>query len=129
MIDLNRVVLVGHVVRDPKSRTLPSGEFVARFSVATNYARRSKAGTPPERGVDFHEVIAWRDLAHLVMDRLLGGHLVYVEGKLRHREYVNRLGVKVRTSEIVLSRVMLGRPPKNRLPQAAVDNESQAASQ
>lgn len=108
-MDLNRATLLGHVVHSPKSRTLPSGDTIARFSLATNFASRDPQTKVTKQGVEYHEVTAFGPLADVVLKHVGGGMQLYVEGRLHNREYVGRGGVKLRTTEIVLSQlVMMG---------------------
>ena len=106
-MDLNRATLLGHVVHTPKSRKLPSGDVVARFSLATNSISRDPRTMETKRGVDYHEITAFGRLAGVVLRYVTGGMHLFVEGKLHHREYVGKGGAKVRTTEIVLSEIVL----------------------
>lgn len=106
-MDFNRTILAGHVVHAPKSRRLPSGDTVARFSLATNsvsLAPRTKETAP---GVDYHEITAFGRLADIVLKYVRGGKRLLVEGRLHNREYVGKNGVKVKTTEIVASQIVL----------------------
>lgn len=108
-MDLNRATLLGHVVHTPRSRKLPSGDTMARFSLATNSISRDPRTMETKRGVDYHEIAAFGRLAGVVLRYVTSGMHLLVEGKLRNREYVGKGGVKVKTTEIVLAQlVMLG---------------------
>ena len=109
-MDLNRATLIGHVVHSPKSRTLPSGDTIARFSLATNFVSRDPRTRETRQGVEYHEIAAFGPMAGVVLRHVGGGMHLYVEGRLHNREYLGRGGVKLRATEIVLTQlVMLGR--------------------
>ena len=63
-----------------------------------------------KRGVDYHEIVAFGRLADVVLKYVTGGMRLLVEGKLHNREYVGKGGVKVRSTEIVVSQIVLLSP-------------------
>jgi single-strand DNA-binding protein len=106
-MSLNRAMLIGYVGQDLEDlRYLPtSGQPVASFSVATDESFADKNGTKQER-VDWHQVVVYGRLAEICKEYLTKGRKVFVEGRLRTREYEakNNGGKRYRT-EIIAQRV------------------------
>jgi single-strand DNA-binding protein len=108
---LNRVMLIGNLGRDPEIRYTKEGVPVATFTIATNEYFRDKSGEKVVK-TEWHRVVAWRKLAEWVVQFLSKGKQVYVEGKIRTREYDDKSGIKRRVTEIVALRIqLLGVPP------------------
>ncbi|MEK7637691.1 MAG: single-stranded DNA-binding protein, partial [Patescibacteria group bacterium] len=72
-MDLNKVTLIGNMVRDPESRSLRTGAHITRFSVATNYAWQDAKTKVKKEAVDFHNVIAWGKLGDIVQQYVKKG--------------------------------------------------------
>ncbi len=100
MSNVNRVILIGRLGKDPEVRYTADGVAVASFSLATSETRKNKDGTKNER-TEWHRIVAWRKLAEIVAEYLKKGSLVYIEGKIQSREYEGKDGVKRRAFEIV----------------------------
>jgi single-strand DNA-binding protein len=113
-MSLNRAMLIGYVGHDLEElRYLPSGQPLASFSVATDENFTDKNGDKQER-VDWHQVVVYGKLALICKEYLAKGRHVYVEGRLRTREYEARdnVGKRYRT-EIIAQRVQfLGARPE-----------------
>lgn len=88
---INKVVLIGHLGKDPEVRTLESGATYAKFSVATSEAYKDKNGEW-QNITEWHNIILWRDLAERSERQLKKGSLVYIEGKLTSRSYQDQEG-------------------------------------
>ena len=101
-MSLNRVTLIGHLGQDPELRHLPtSGQPVASFSVATDEAYTDKQGQRQER-TDWHHIVVFGKAAESCKEYLNKGRQVYVEGRLRTREYEARNhGGKRQRTEII----------------------------
>jgi single-strand DNA-binding protein len=111
MASLNKVMLIGNLGRDPEIRFTPEGSQVASFSIATSENWTDKSGTRQER-TEWHNVVAWNKLAELAKRYLQKGRQVYVEGRIRTREWDDRDGNKRKTTEIIASNmVLLGARP------------------
>ncbi len=106
MASLNKVMLIGNLGRDPEIRYTPDGSPVANFSLATTDYWTDKSGTRQEK-TEWHNIVAWSRLADLSKRFLTKGRQVYVEGRLRTREWTDRDGNKRRTTEIVASQMVL----------------------
>jgi single-strand DNA-binding protein len=99
---VNKVILIGNLGKDPEFRKLESGASVARFSVATNENYKDKNGDWQSQ-TEWHDVVAWRNLAEKAESTLKKGATVYVEGKLSTRSWEDSEGNKKRTTEVVAS--------------------------
>ena len=78
---MNKVILIGNVGRDPEMRYTPQGQAVTSFSVATSY------GKGDDKATEWFNCSAWGKQAELTNDYLRKGNQVYVEGRIRSREY------------------------------------------
>src|SRR3990172_8331718 len=81
---LNRVMLIGHLGRDPEMRTTPSGRPVTTFLLATSRAWHSTDGERHE-DTEWFNIVAWGSLAEICQEHLRKGQRVYVEGRLQTR--------------------------------------------
>lgn len=103
---LNKVMIIGHLGRDPEMRYTPSGKPVTTFTVATS---RSWNSTDGERHTEteWFNVVAWGNLAEICKQYLIKGQQVYVEGRLQTRRWEDNDGVKHTTVEIVANEMMM----------------------
>ncbi len=92
--------MIGNLGRDPEIRTLETGAMVAKFSVATDEGYRDTSGNWVDR-VEWHEVVAWRQLADRAQAVLKKGMLIYVEGKLSTRKWKDQNDVERYRTEVV----------------------------
>ena len=99
---LNKVQLIGRTGKDPEVKHLDSGQVVASFSLATTEKFKDKSGETKEK-TEWHNCQAWGKLGEIIEKYLTKGKLIFVEGKIQYREYENKEGQKVRTTDIVLS--------------------------
>jgi single-strand DNA-binding protein len=106
MSSLNKVMLIGRLGKDPEVRYTPDGAPVANFSLATSESWTDKSGTRQEK-TEWHNIVAWSKLADLSKRYLTKGRQVYIEGRLRTREWDDKDGNKRRTTEIVASQMVL----------------------
>ena len=88
--NLNKVMLIGNLTRDPEVRYTPQGNAVASFVIATN--REWVTQGEKKQSVDFHNVVAWNKLAEICGQLLKKGVKVYVEGRLQTRDWVGEDG-------------------------------------
>jgi single-strand DNA-binding protein len=105
MSSLNKVMLIGRLGKDPEVRHTPEGTPVATFSLATSDFWVDKSGTRQER-TEWHNIVAWNKLAELSRRYLAKGRQVYVEGKIRTREWDDKDGNKRRTTEIIANQIL-----------------------
>jgi single-strand DNA-binding protein len=97
---VNRVILIGNLGRDPEVRRLENGAVVAKFSVATNKNYKDKTGEWQSQ-TEWHDVVAWRNLAERAESQLTKGSQVYIEGELTHRTWQDKDGNNRKTTEVV----------------------------
>jgi single-strand DNA-binding protein len=113
LMSLNRAMIIGNLGQDPEIRYTPSGLPVVNFSLATDERYLDKDGKRQE-GVQWHRIVVIGKLALACNEYLKKGREVFVEGRLRTREWENN-GSNVQHTEIVASRVQfLGTPPAER---------------
>jgi single-strand DNA-binding protein len=115
-MSLNRAMVIGYLGHDPETRFLPSGQPVVSFSVATDESFTDKNGEKQER-VEWHSIVAFARLGEICAEHLKKGKQVFVEGRIRTREYeAKNNGGKRQRTEIVASRVQfLGPPPEGKV--------------
>jgi single-strand DNA-binding protein len=107
---INRVILVGNLTRDAESTTGPA-TTLTRMRIATNTVWRDADGARQE-SAEFHSVVAFGKLGEICASYCLKGRRVYIEGRLRTREYEGNDGVRRHTTEVVAEIMkLLDRPP------------------
>jgi single-strand DNA-binding protein len=111
MAGVNKVILVGNLGKDPEVRHLENGASVANFSIATSETYKDKNGNRQEQ-TEWHNVVLWRGLAQIAEKYLKKGSQIYIEGKLRTRNWQDKDGVTRYTTEVVGDQMtMLGGKP------------------
>ena len=128
MSSVNKVILVGHLGKDPELRYLEGNVSVASFPLATSETF-NKDGKKVEQ-TEWHNIVMWRGLADVAAKYLTKGRLVYIEGKLRTRSYEDKEGVRRYTTEIVAESFnILGRRSDFESPQASTNNQTSNQAQ
>ena len=115
---LNKVLLIGNVGNDPEIRYLdsnpqsPQGSAkVASFRLATTERYRDRSGETREN-TEWHNIVAWRNNADLVEKYVHKGSQIFIEGKLRTRQWTDQQGNKRATTEIQVDNIqLLGKRP------------------
>jgi single-strand DNA-binding protein len=102
----NRVQLIGHLGNMPEIRTLDGGQKMAKFSIATNENYKNKQGEKVEE-TQWHNLIAWGNLADISEKFLDKGSEVAIEGKITHRDYTDKDGVKRYITEVVVNDILM----------------------
>lgn len=103
MNDLNRVLLMGRIGKDPELRTTQTGKTVGHFSLCTNRGIRTADGVWDDVP-EWHKVVVWQKHAENA-SRILGkGDKVFVEGDLRYNKWTDNSGQKRTSSEVVAQR-------------------------
>ncbi len=122
---INKVILVGHVGRDPDVQTTASGTRVAHFSLATS-RRIPRANGALEERTEWHRLTLWDRLAEIAEEYVRKGDRLYVEGRIEYDSF-EKNGVTVPTSEVhVRELVMLGGPRAAAAPDDAEEAEAEA---
>jgi len=102
----NKVQLIGNLGQDPEIRTFDNGRAVARFSLATTDSYRDAEGKKITE-TQWHNLIAWGNLAKIIQKYLIKGSEVAVEGKLTHRTFEDKEGKKRYYTEVVLTDMVM----------------------
>ncbi len=125
-MSMNKVILIGNVGQDPQVRYFDNGNAVANFRMATTErGYKSQNGTEVPERTEWHNIVANRDRAQFVEKYIKKGSGIYVEGKLRYREY-EKDGERRFVTEIVADRIEFFN--FGRRPDATNANQSQNAS-
>ena len=98
---MNKVILIGRLVKDPEIRYTQSGKGVASFVLAVD-RRSSKEG---QQTADFIPIVAWNKLAEIVGDNLTKGRRISVEGRMQVRNYDAQDGTKRYVTEVIADEV------------------------
>ena len=125
MADLNCVILVGRLTRDPELRYIPSGDAVATVSLAVNRVYNTRDGERKEETA-FIPVVAWRRQAEICSEHLHKGSAILVEGRLQMRSWENAQGERRSKLEVIARRIQFldrrgasregpSRPPEERI--------------
>lgn len=114
MSNLNKVLLIGRLGKDPEIRYMPNGKGVVNFSIATSEKWKDKQGERQER-TEWHTIVAFEKLAEIIAEYLRKGALVYIEGKLQTRKWQDKEGKDRYSTEIIAQQMqMLGGKPEGR---------------
>lgn len=104
--NLNKVMLIGNLTRDPEVRYTPQGNAVASFTIATN--REWMTDGEKKQAADFHNAVAWNKLAEICGQLLKRGTKVYIEGRLQNRSWVDTAsGQKKYKTEVVVDDLII----------------------
>ncbi len=109
MANLNKVLLMGNLTRDPELRYIPSGAAVTTFGLAVNRIYNTQSGEK-KKDTCFTRIVAWGKMAEACGEYLSKGSPVFVEGRLQSRNWVAQDGQKRSTIEIVANNVQFLRP-------------------
>lgn len=107
MAGVNKVILIGNLGADPEIRHLQNGASVANFRLATSETYKDKTTGERREQTEWHNVVAWRGLAEITEKYLRKGSKVYVEGKLRTRQWQDKDNNTRYTTEIVADEMTL----------------------
>lgn len=104
MGDLNKVMLIGNLGKDPEMRFTANGSAVTTFTVATNRNFRRPDGEW-EKETDWFDVVTWNQLAERCSQNLQKGSRVYVEGRLHTRSWEGQDGQRRYRTEVIANSV------------------------
>lgn len=111
MASLNQMQIIGNVGKSPELRYLASGDPVCAVSVATNEKHKDKQGNPIET-TEWHRVVLFGRQAEIAAQYLAAGSQVFVQGRLRTRDYTDKNGQTQRIVEVLSDKlVLLGSKP------------------
>ena len=109
MSGVNKVILVGYVGKDPEVKYLEGGIGVAKFPFATTESYKNKEGNKVDQ-TEWHNLVLWRGLAELAEKYVRKGRMLYIEGKIRTRQYGEESNKKYYTEIVVDVMNFLGGP-------------------
>lgn len=113
-MNLNKVMILGNLTRDPELRQTPGGKSVCSFDVATNRVWLSQSGEKNEKA-EFHRIVAWGKLAEICGQYLSRGRLVFIEGRIETQSWQDKeTGAKRYRTEIVAENMQMGPRPGDR---------------
>lgn len=103
---LNKVMVIGHLGKDPEMRYTPSGRPVTTFTMAVSRSWNTADG---ERRTDteWFNIVAWGNLAEICNQYLHKGQQVYIEGRLQTRRWEDKEGQKHTSVEVVANEMMM----------------------
>ena len=107
-MSVNKVILIGNVGKEPEVRYLENNIRVANFPLATTERgyTMSNGNVVPDR-TDWHNIVAWRSLADTTEKYVHKGSQLYIEGKLKTRNYEDKTGVRRYVTEIYAESIQI----------------------
>lgn len=111
-MNFNKAIIVGNLTQDPEVRTIPSGDKVANFSVATNRMWTDKTSGEKQQRAEFHNIVLWRRLAEIAEQYLSKGSLILIEGRIETRKWEDKDGNTRYKTEIIGENMQMG-PRRN----------------
>jgi len=106
-MNYNKAIIAGNLTRDPESKTLPNGQPVANFSVASNRRYTDKEGNR-QQTTEFHNIVAFGKWADICSQYLKKGMPVLMEGRLRTNSWQGQDGVKRYRTDIIMEFMQMG---------------------
>jgi single-strand DNA-binding protein len=106
-MNLNKAFILGNVTKDPEVRSLPSGQQVTNFSIATNRFYTTSSGEK-KQSAEFHNIVCFGKLADTSSRYLHKGSMVLIEGRIQTRNWTNNSGAKQYRTEIIAESLQLG---------------------
>lgn len=127
MAGINKVILVGNLGQDPELRYTPNGIAVCTLRMATSESYTDRASGERVTTTEWHNVVLWRGLAETAGKYLKSGSQVYVEGKLKTRNWQDQQGQQRYTTEVVADVMqLLDRAPQRNTQQPAAQEAAPA---
>ncbi|MFM7896060.1 MAG: single-stranded DNA-binding protein [Flavobacterium sp.] len=102
----NSVQLIGHVGQEPEIKNLEGGKKLANISIATNEVYYRENGDKVEQ-TQWHRVTAWGKTADIIEKFVVKGKEIGIEGKLTHRSYDDKDGIKRYVTEVIANEILL----------------------
>lgn len=123
MANVNKVILIGNVGRDPEIRYMNNNVPKATFVMATHEYFKDSQGKKVEQ-TEWHNIVCWRALAEIAQKILKKGMKVYVEGRLQTRHWIDKNGNKKQITEIVADNFIVIRKIYNKQEEQELSNET-----
>ena len=102
---LNRITVMGRLVRDPELRHTQSGIPVCSITIACDRDYKDADGS---KSTDFIDIVAWRNTAEFISKYLSKGRMAVIDGRLQLRDWTDKEGHKRRSAEILVANVYFG---------------------
>lgn len=99
MRGVNKVILLGHLGKDPEMQTFEGGNMKCKFSLATTDSFKDKQGNKQDR-TEWHNIVMWGVQADIAQKYLRKGSAIYLEGRINNRSYDDKDGNKKYITEI-----------------------------
>lgn len=106
MRSVNKVILIGNVTRDPELRQTQSGQAVCTFGLATN-REWVTSDSRKKSSAEYHEIVAWAQLADICSKYVRKGKLLYIEGYLKTRSWDTPEGIRKFKTEVVIQDMIM----------------------
>jgi single-strand DNA-binding protein len=106
-MNVNKVLLIGNLTRDPELKTLPSGRPVINFGLATNRMWNDQSGQRQQQ-TEFHNIVAFGKPAELIHQYMKKGASLFVEGRLQTRTWDAQDGNKRSRTEVIVENFQFG---------------------
>ena len=108
-MSINKAIIIGFCGRDPEIRYMPNGDQITNISVATTESWIDKSTGEKKELTEWHRITFYRKLAEIAGQYLKKGAQVYVEGRLKTRNYTDKNGIERYQTEIIADQMqMLG---------------------
>ena len=106
MRSVNKVILIGNVTRNPEMRRTQSGQAVCTFGLATNREWMTSDGRK-KNSAEYHELVAWAQLADICEKYVRKGKLLYIDGYLKTRSWDTPEGIRKFKTEVVIQDMIM----------------------
>jgi len=111
-MNLNKIIIIGRLTRDPESRTLPSGQAISNFGMATNRVWNNPETKEKQEQTEFHNIVAFGKLAEICNQYLKKGSLTMIEGRIQTRNWKDQDGNTKYRTEIIAEGLQMGPRPQ-----------------
>lgn len=119
---LNKVMIIGHLGKDPEMRYTPSGRAVTTFNVAVSRSWNSSDGQRRSE-TEWFKVVSWGNLAEICNKYLTKGQQVYIEGRLQTRSWEDKEGNSRKSVEVVANEMTMLGDRRDKSSSDSVDEE------
>jgi len=126
-MNLNKVFVIGNLTRDPESRTLPSGQMVSNFGLATNRVWFDANTKEKKQQVEFHNIVAFGKLAEICNQYLKKGTMAMIEGRIQTRSWQDQSGTTKYRTEIIAEKMQMGPRTSGSTQSAPKDTQESSA--
>jgi single-strand DNA-binding protein len=107
MANINKVIVVGNLGRDPETRYMPNGDCICHLHIATSEKWTDRATGDRKEITEWHRVVLYRQLGETADLYLKKGAQVYIEGRLQTRRWSDSKGIERYTTEIIADRMQM----------------------